>query len=316
MGIQDFSWIKPRDAASFDVLGLGEISIDQVGVAGEIPAAGGKTDLLALTEQPGGTVATALLGCQKLGLRARLHGAIGGDAAGQAALRPLRAAGVDVAGVHAISDAATRRALILVDRGTGERRVFGYRDPRLRAAPGEKLSAESIRRARILLTDTSDPETAEWATEIAQEAGTAVILDADRPSPSAERLLEKVHFPVVSENFARALAGDGTVEGGLEALESRGAMFAVVTRGDRGALARCAGELLACPAFPVTVVDTTGAGDAFHAGFIWALLGGRHTPRDILRAASAMAALTCRGPGAQGGLVDVEELERFLSRFR
>ena len=73
--------------------------------------------------------------------------------------------------------------------------------------------------------------------EIAQEAGTAVILDADQPSPSAERLLEKVHFPVVSETVARALGGDGTVEGGLKALESRGAMFAVATRGARGALA-------------------------------------------------------------------------------
>ena len=311
-GTPDFSWIKPRDATSFDVLGLGEISLDQVGVTGEIPAGGEKTDLLALTDRPGGTVATALLGCQKLGLRACLHGAVGGDAAGQAALRPLRDAGVDVTGVQEISEAATRRALILVDSGTGERRVFGYRDPRLGVGPGG-LAAETIRRARILLTDAGDPEAAEWAMEIARESGTAVILDTDRSWPSAEGLLEKVDFPVVSESFARGLGGDGTVEAGLESLESRGATFAVATRGDRGALARCGGELLTCPAFPVNVLDTTGAGDAFDAGFIWALLGGRHTPRDILRAASAMAALACRGPGAQGGLVEAAELESFLS---
>jgi sulfofructose kinase len=64
-------------------------------------------------------------------------------------------------------------------------------------------------------------------------------------------------------------------------------------------------------AFAVPVRDTTGAGDVFHAAFVWGLLRGL-APREVLRAANAAAAMSCRALGAQGGLPTEAELLAFL----
>lgn len=306
--------IKPRRGTGFDVVGLGEISLDIVGVGEDIPAPGQKAALSDLRERPGGTVATALLGCRRLGLTASLYGAVGDDPFGAAALEPLQACGVDVSHVRQHADTATRRALILVDERTGDRRVFGHRDAGLARMPRD-VAPEPIRAARLLLTDTSDPTAAETAARIARDAGTAVVLDADEVWPSPARLLDQVQFPVVSETLAQQLGRNGSVDDGLKFLEAAGAVIAVATQGERGATARYAGRSLRCPAFPVSVVDSTGAGDAFRAGFIWALLKGEHKVSAILRLASAVAALNCLGQGAQGGLPNAAQVEHFLARY-
>jgi sugar/nucleoside kinase (ribokinase family) len=87
-----------------------------------------------------------------------------------------------------------------------------------------------------------------------------------------------------------------------------------VTLGAEGAIACVArgSEVISSPAFRVGARDTTGAGDAFHAGFIWGLLGGLDAAA-VLRVAHGVAALACTQPGAQGGLPDREALEAFLA---
>jgi sulfofructose kinase len=84
-----------------------------------------------------------------------------------------------------------------------------------------------------------------------------------------------------------------------------------VTLGDRGAVAGGREEVIESPAFQVAARDTTGAGDVFHAAFIWGLLEGMSGAR-ILQVANAAAAMSCRALGAQGGLPNREELEDFL----
>ena len=311
--MHDWRAIKKSSEARFDVVGIGEISLDHVALSEGIPGPGEKTELQTLSDAPGGSVATALLGCQKLGLRACLQGAIGDDPAGQQALAPLRTAGVNLDGVTEVVNAASRRAVILVDAQSGERRVFGSRDSRLRSAPGPR-DAQAIRDARVLLIDTSDLAAAQWGAACAREAGTAVVLDADASWPKPEQLLRLVDYPVVSEACARQLGADGSMESGLTLLESYGARFAVATRGVLGCTALLGGKALECPAFAVEARDTTGAGDAFRAGLIWSLLRpGKLSPMDALRISNANGALACLGDGAQGGLVGPGELRSFLS---
>jgi sugar/nucleoside kinase (ribokinase family) len=91
-----------------------------------------------------------------------------------------------------------------------------------------------------------------------------------------------------------------------------GARLPVVTAGARGALARENGRTLASPAFAVSVVDTTGAGDAFHGAFAWGLARGLGAA-ELLRVANAAAALACTAPGAQGALPDAGELGALLA---
>jgi len=295
-------------ARPFDLLGVGECSLDQLLLLDALPAPGGKARVAEWRELAGGQVATAVLAAARLGLRTAYAGAVGDDARAECVLAPLRAAGADLSRVETVVGAATRAAVILVERGTGERSVLGHRDPRLGQARAA-LAALDLGTARLLLLDGSDLALATRLAERARSQGLAVLLDLDAPAPGFEHLLAHVDFPVVSKGFAEAAYG--SAEGALDRLVALGARLPVVTLGAEGALARSAGRQLASPGFAVDVVDTTGAGDVFHGAFAWGLLRGLDAAA-LLRAANAAAALACTGLGAQAAIPDAEQLVAFL----
>jgi sugar/nucleoside kinase (ribokinase family) len=297
-------------ARSLDLLGVGECSLDTRVLVEALPPPGGKGRVLEWRELPGGQVATAVLAAARLGLRVAYAGAIGDDARAEPVLAPLRCAGVDLSRVVRVAGAATRAALILVERGTGERTVLGQRDERLGEGRTE-LARLALGGARLLLLDATDLALATALAERARAEGVPVLLDLDAPAPGFERLLAQVDFPVVSRGFAEAAYGGA--EPALARLAALGARLPVVTLGAEGALAWSGGRLLASPAFAVEVVDTTGAGDAFHGAFAWGLLQGLGTA-ELLRVANAAAAFACTGPGAQGALPDAGELRWLLAR--
>ena len=305
-------WRPGRRSVELDVVGLGENSLDHICLLDELPGAGEKLELTDCDWQPGGQVASALLGCARLGLRAGYLGAVGADAAGESVLAPLGRAGVDLSGVRVLPAVGTRTAVVLIRRLDGERSVLAHRDPRLRLLPAQ-LEAKEVERARVLLIDASDPDASEWAARAARAAGIPVVLDADQLWPGAERLLRLTDFPVVARELAEELGETGSPADGLRALVRCGARLAVATCGRDGALARAGERSFSSPAFAVEVRDTTGAGDAFHTGFIWGLLRG-FGEESVLRLANAVAGLSCTAVGAQQGLPRRGELERFLER--
>jgi sulfofructose kinase len=293
-------WSDWRPSTQLDVVGLGECSLDQVCVLDALPVGGEKLPLLHSDLRPGGQVASTMLGCARLGLRTGYIGAVGRDPAADTALEPLRRAGVELSGVRRIEDAKTRLAVVLVRAGDGERSVLAHLDPRLRLPPAE-LEAREIECARVLHVDASDPDAALWAARIARQSGIPVVLDADAWTPEVERLLAVTDFPVVSRQAAEELGGTGSPTDGLAKLTGWGARLAVVTCGFEGALARSGEQMLSSPSLDVEVRDTTGAGDAFRAGFIWGLLQGFGAER-VLRVANVVAGMACTRLGAQDGL--------------
>ena len=302
----------PAAGRALDVLGIGQSSLDSV-VFVDAPPRGDSIDASSALERPGGQVATAVLACARLGLRSAYAGAVGDDAAAEAVLAPLKRAGVGVSGVRVIPGARTRRALVAVERQSGERHVYPLRDPRLVLAP-EALEPALVQAAAALHLDAEHPEASARAAGLARTAGVAVLLDLDAPCPGLEAILAQVDFPIVSRRFAEWISGDGSALGGLRQLLRRGARLAVATLGPEGALALAPGarEPLRSPGFRVEARDTTGAGDVFHAAFAFGLLQGWGAAR-VLRTANAAAALCCRSVGAQGGLPARRELEAFLA---
>jgi sugar/nucleoside kinase (ribokinase family) len=311
------SWqaIPGERERELDVVGLGEISLDRAIELDRMPVVGGKQTARREWDAAGGQIATAVLGCARLGLRTAFVGAVGDDAAAEQALAPLRAGGVDLSGLQRVAGGRTRRALVLVERRDGERSVIERRDERVAIDTGacdRRLGS----RARALLVDGADPEASLWAARGAREAGTAVFLDADGPASALEKLLTCVDFPVVSQRFAEEIGRSSSVRAGLERLSAAGARVAVATLGERGAIALAAGgRLLRSAAFEVVARDTTGAGDAFHAAWIAAALAGEDLEQ-ALRMANAAAALNCVAQGAQGGLASRAELAGFLQTHR
>lgn len=299
------------------MVGLGQISLDCVAALPHWPRAGDKLELAApAVARPGGQIATAVLAAVRLGLSGRLLGAVGEDANADIALAPLCAAGVDVSLVERVAGAATRSALVLVD-ADGERRVLGYRDPRLALRTAD-LSRDAIREARALLVDAEDPDAARWAIDAARTAGVATVLDVERPDPDPVELAMSVDFPIVSESFCSDSSeshrvSDAAERAWLTRLAGARARMAVVTRGARGALACCGGEILEQPAFAVDAVDTTGAGDSFDAGFLAAMLAGEPLER-CLALANVCGALSTRAVGGVDAQPTLQEALDALER--
>ncbi len=292
-----------------DVLGIGQCSLDEVALLDAAPAPGGKARVRASHRLPGGQIATALLGCARLGRSAAFASSVGEDEAAEAVLAPLRSAGVDLSRVRRVCGARTQRAWIWIEAASGERTVLWERDARL-ALPEDAVSATEVASARAVLLDAGDLELALRTAALARAAGIPCVLDADTPAPGIERLLVAVDYPAISESLAKALFG--SAEAAVRSLARAGARIAVVTLGRRGALAASGAELLRSPAFAVAAVDTTGAGDAFHAGFVHGLLEGLALP-ELLEVSQALAACNCRALGAQGGLPTRAELTAFLA---
>jgi sugar/nucleoside kinase (ribokinase family) len=303
-------WSNWRAACRVDVVGLGQCALDHVAVVDGAPEFTGKQRIVELLQFPGGQVATAVLACARLGLRAALLSAVGEDAAREIILGPLRSAGVDLDGVRVVPRAGSQISLIVVDRKSGERTVLWHRDPRLSMSLGE-VRREEIEQGGVLHLDAQDPDLSTWAAEVARKAGIPVVLDADTSTPEIDPLLRRVDFPIVSREFAEQHFGTRDPLDSLRELAALGARFPVVTLGDRGAIAGGREGVIESPAFQVDTRDTTGAGDVFHAAFIRGLLDGMDEA-EILRAANAAAGMNCRALGAQGGLPSREELEAFL----
>lgn len=303
-------WPGARRDAPFDVVGVGQCSIDHVAVLDGFPPYAGKVAMKSYRRLPGGQIATALLACTRLGLRSAFVSSVGDDGVAEAVLGPLRAAGVDVSRVLEIPGATSQLALIVVDDRTGERTVLWHRDPRL-AIPPERLRRADVERGRALHLDAGDPEVAAWAAGVARAAGIPVFADVDTVAPGVDRVLRSVDFPVVSSQFAADRFGPDPGDA-LRGLAGLGARYPVVTLGDRGAVGGVGEERVASPAFDIAVRDTTGAGDVFHGAFVVAVLEGADAAR-ALRFANAAAAMNCRALGAQGGLPTRAELDAFLA---
>lgn len=303
-------WRETGGARAFDVIGIGQSSLDFVCLVDGLPELAGKAQIAEFLRLPGGQVSTALLGCARLGLRSAFVGAVGDDEAGAITLAPLRAAGVDVSAVRVVPGVATQIAVVLVDRESGERTVLWHRDPELGISVAH-ASRAAIASARLLHLDGGDPEAGAFAAKRAREEGVPVLLDADTAVPGTSELLARVDFPVVSKGFAASYAGSDDPREALRALVSVGARMAVVTLGEKGALALAGDRWIESPAFPIAARDTTGAGDAFHAAFAFGVLQGWDAAK-TLRAANAAAALNCLALGAQGGLPTRDALCAFL----
>jgi sugar/nucleoside kinase (ribokinase family) len=243
-------------------------------------------------------------------MRVSFAGAVGGDAAGQAQIEELAREGVEVSGMVVDETHESVVSVILVDRANGSRTIFsstGAR-PRFPAVPDLPDPAPHL----LLLDTWMGAESVELAKN-ARAAGAHVLLDAGTLREDWREFVGVSDYAIVSEPFADALSGAGETEAALACLLARGPSHAAVTRGAKGVVAARKGspEVLRVPAFEVRAVDTTGAGDAFHAGTAWGLLRGLPW-EDSLIAGAAVAALKCRVAGGRMGLPKEEEVQKLL----
>jgi sulfofructose kinase len=293
-----------------DVVGVGLNATDTLILLPHHPALGSKVEFRSADTLPGGQVATAIVACQQWGLRTRYVGKVGDDGAAMIHRAEFNRLGVDAHLITAVG-CASQQAIILVD-DTGERTVLWKRDHGLTLQP-EELRREWITHARALHLDGHDTAAAVAAAGWARDAGLPVIADLDDLYRGVEALLEKVDYLITSRDIPGRLVGEPDLRRSLPGVRSRfGCHLAAATLGRQGVLAWDGLRFHYAPAFQVTAVDTTGAGDIFHAGFIYGLLQGWPLPRQ-LEFACAAAALNCTALGARGGIQSVENINKLIA---
>ena len=297
-------------ASKVDLAGVGLNATDMMIRLPHYPALGSKVEFRSADILPGGQVATAVAACQQWGLRTRYVGKVGDDQAAAIHRAEFERIGVEVHFVTA-AGCASQQAVILVD-DAGERTVLWKRDNRLTLRP-EELKQEWITSARALHVDGHDTAAAVLAAGWARDAGVPVIADLDDLYPGVEELLPKIDYLITSRDIPGRLTGDQDLRRSLPAVRSRyGCHLTAATLGHEGVLAWDGSQFHYAPAFRVQPLDTTGAGDVFHAGFIYGLLQGWPLPRQ-LEFACAAAALNCTATGARGGIQSVENIEQLIA---
>lgn len=277
-----------------------------------IPSAGGGLEYASHGEiRFGGAESNVAICAARLGIRTTWVGRVGNDAIGQRITRTLRGERIDV--IEAIDDEAPT-AMMLKDHPYPERtRVSYYR----LGGAGSRLSPSDLPQERILEAQVlhvtgitlaiseSARESIVMAAHLAKEAGVTVSFDVNHRNKlwSKEQATESYHqlaaladIIFAGDDEAEILVGPGSPEELASRLQELGPAQAVIKLGEHGAFAVASKESRWQPAYPVQVVDTVGAGDAFVAGYLAEVITGGSLEKR-LETAAACGAYACRGNG-------------------
>src|SRR5258707_5813619 len=267
------------NSSKVDVVGVGLNAPDTLIPVAHYPSRGSKVEFRSAKVLPGGQVATAMIACQQWGLRARYIGKVGDDIAAELHRSEFTRLGVE-AHLFTAPGCPSQQAFILVDDG-GERTVLWKRDDRLTFRP-EELQRDWIVHSRALHVDGHDTAAASAAAGWARAAGVPVIADLDELYPGVEELLQSVDYLITSRDIPGRLTKELDLRKSLPVLrEQFGSPLTAATLGEQGVLAWDGTRFHYAPAFRVQPIDTTGAGDIFHAGFLYGLLRGLALPRRL-----------------------------------
>jgi len=267
----------------------------------------------------GGPVGTAMVTAARLGARVGFIGTAGSDEAAKLKLRSMIEAGIDLSRLVTYPGPEDQIILVFVHEETGERVFAGVRGQHRPVLNAENLDRDYITSADYLHLDGFHFEAALQAAKWMREAGKKVVLDGHKTggsvSPHTRALVEYVDVLISGSGFAKGLTGIPDIREAGEAILDLGPSIFVQTEGEEGSYTVTAEECFHTPAFPVNVVDTTGAGDVFHGAYIVGLLKGWNL-QQIARFSTATAAIECTRLGGRVGIPRFDEVMSFLSERR
>lgn len=295
------------------VVGLGQCALDHTFIIDSFPQPDTKKEVLDWQISGGGPVATALVSLARLGIQCSFYGITGDDEAGDKIRNSLETEGVDVSGLITRPDSFSQTAFIAVEQLTGKRTIFWKRPSALPLKPDE-LPDNFLNDADFLLVDGLMSEASASAVKRAREQNIPAMLDAGRVRDGMVGLAHLCDYVVCSEEFAREFAAhpDGfDPDRALLTMKDFGAKAVTITLGEKGSITIAEGNIFRTPAFAVKAVDTTGAGDVFHGGYMYGLAQGWEL-KQVVRFSSAFAALKCRKPGGRAGIPGLDEVQAFL----
>lgn len=263
----------------FDLLCVGGTSVDLMLRVPRLLKPGEKLLAKFAGREPGGLIANAACAAGRLGLCTAWSGLVGDDDAGREFLAAFEDFGVDASMVQVQQNCITDMCVVLVEP-SGERSLLIV--PTTDSLPSFTQSLQKgLVKCRMGYTM---PYELNWFREFAglvHSGGGQVVVDVESSCPlKGADLLEavkQVDIVFCSEDGMRFASGRDDLDGGAKTLLGLGPSLVIVTMGSRGATAYDRDQTYHVPAFQVPVIDTTGAGDCFHAAFLKGLQDGKTT---------------------------------------
>jgi len=281
----------------YQITALGELLIDftESGVS--------ESGMKLFERNPGGAVANVLAAAARLGERTAFIGKVGSDMHGAFLKTTLDNAGIDTAGLVITGEFFTTLAFVALS-DVGERTFSFARKPGAdtQLTAGE-IDASILSATKILhigslsLTDEPAASATRYAVTYAKKAGAVISYDpnyraslwTDEPTAKARlrEMLPYVDIMKLSDEETLLLTDETEPEKAAKRLNGMGIPCVAVTLGKRGALVSVGGETAVEPGYPLSAVDTTGAGDAFWGGFLHRMLSLEKSPAELLLAEAA-----------------------------
>ncbi len=297
-----------KPPVALDCLGMGIMPLDLLYTIEQFPPPGGKVNAVDMCLQGGGPVPNALVGLSRLGLRTALITVVGNDWIGRVGIEELKKEKVDYRYVI-IKKASSATAAGFIEQGSGQRTIAFYRKVFLKPTD---LKTSRYPIPRLVHLDGRDLEASIKLAKWGKRVGALISFDIGSIRNDVSHIFPLVNHLVVADAYALPFTGAKTIKQAIKRLRRHCPGSIVITEGTQGSTGFEKGEFIYQPAFKVNSVDTTGAGDAFHTGYLFALRQG-YDMAARLRFGAAAAALKCTKAGGRAGLPILNRLKRFLN---
>lgn len=304
---------------SFDVIGFGALNVDKLFKVKRVAGVDDESYIIEIREESGGSAANTIVGLARAGLKTGFIGKVGDDREGRKLIRDLKKEGVDVSNIVVERGVKSGIALCFFD-DKGHRTIY--------VMPGANdylnvndINLEYASRARILHITSfiGDAPLNVQRTLLEHLPGSVrVSLDpgaiyAQKGLSHIEPLIRHTNILLLNHEELRMLTGKASIEEGVNTMLSLGVDIVAVKLGEKGCFVTNGYQRYYVEPYKCEVVDPTGAGDAFNAGFLYGLIKGRSLS-DCGKLGNFFASHKMTKFGARSGLPRLSEIESFIAR--
>jgi ribokinase len=298
------------------VIGFGALNLDRLHKVDRIAAAEEESFVIDYSEACGGSAANTIVGVSRLGCRAGFIGKTGDDDEGKTLLKDFSKEGVDPSGIIVVQGGRSGKVMGFVDRN-GQRAL--YIDPGVNDTIKPKdMNEDYVLNASFLhLTSFAGNESFQTQKHLVDRLHKKVKVSFDpgalyaRLGPAKLKpLIEKTFLMMPNSVELELLTGIKNYKAAANRLIGQGVQVLAVKLGSKGCYVTDGKESHLVESFKVKVVDTTGAGDAFDAGFLFGLLSGKSLS-DCGRIGNFVASRCIMKMGARTSLPRLDDLKAY-----
>lgn len=303
----------------FDVIGIENLIMDFALQINKLP----KTDGFALLKdfcwQSGGNAASAIVALARLGASCGMVGTTGTDPFGRFCLEDMQRHNVDTSHIKTIPGETTF-CICLAEEETQGRSFLGKMGAR-GSMTAEEVDEQYIAQAKAIHLSCIPSAATTYAVEFARKNDVLISLDAGANMfEGAVALAKSVDILIMSEAFYNSMFDNEDYCKNCQSLLAEGPKVVIVTLGKKGCAGADANGTFTLDSFNkgYQIVDTTGAGDVFHGGFLYAYLNRyqkapyHYTVEDCARFASAVSYINCNTLGGRTGIPSLYMVDKFL----